>query len=389
MKSAVQAVRTWRHLRQLLPQVPLGLFLILGGAFNILIGSHAHLLSDLTQKVSQASVGVSLTDLGGGAQVILGAGLVLSGVGLFWRIRVAWSFACLLLLITVGVNVLRAHFGLALIVPGAAFLLLVFFQREFDRYTVLGSMLVSLMGVVSALAYGTFGTYLLGDQFAPKIHDLVTALYFTVVTLSTVGYGDIHPATVEAQVYVITLIVFGLSVFASAIFSVLGPALSRRFERLLKPSRGHTMKRDHVIIVGAGVMARNTASELVRRHIPFVQVVPPDKLPPLDDQPVVTGDVGDDQVLKQAGIAQANLLIAAQDDDNENAYTSLAAKDLNPELRVLAVASSRHAIRRLKLARADLVFAPAEVGSRLLANLVEGETLPQAFRDLLNSDSTG
>lgn len=388
MKSGVQALRTWRHLRRLLPQVPLGLFLILGGAFNILIGSHAHLLSDLTQKVSQASVGVSLTDLGGGAQVILGAGLVLSGVGLFWRIRVAWSFACLLLLITVGVNVLRTHYGLALIVPGAAFLLLVFFQREFDRYTILSSVLVSFMGVVSALAYGTFGTYLLGDQFAPPIHGLITALYFTVVTLSTVGYGDIHPVTIEAQVYVITLIVFGLSVFASAIFSVLGPALSRRFERLLKPSRGHTMKRDHVIIVGAGVMARNTASELVRRRIPFVQVVPPDKLPPLEDQPVVTGDVGDDQVLKQAGIAQADLLIAAQDDDNENAYTSLAAKDLNPELRVLAVASSRHAIRRLKLAGADLVFAPAEVGSRLLANLIEGETLPQAFRDLLNSDST-
>ncbi|MGH8128400.1 MAG: NAD-binding protein [Gammaproteobacteria bacterium] len=388
MNLSDPSLRTWRRLRQLFPQVPLGLFLILGGAVNILVGSHANVFSDLTQTVSQASVGVSLTALGGGAQIILGAGLVLSGVGLFWRIRVAWSFACLLLLITVGVNVLRAHFGFALIVPGMAFLLLAFFHRDFDRQTLFGSVLVSFVGIAAVLAYGTFGSYLLGDQFAPKIHDLISALYYTVVTLSTVGYGDIHPTTVAAQGYVITMIVFGLSVFASTIFSVLGPALSHRFEQLLKPSRGHTMKRDHVIIVGAGVIARNTASELVRRHIPFVQVVPTDKLPPLDDQPVVTGDVGDDQVLKQAGIAQANMLIAAQDDDNENAYTSLAAKDLNPELRVLAVASSRRAIRRLKLARADLVFAPAEVGSRLLANLIEGETLPEAFRDLLNSDST-
>ncbi|MGA7965202.1 MAG: NAD-binding protein [Gammaproteobacteria bacterium] len=388
MRPAVGTVRTLRRLRQLLPQVPLGLFLILGGAFNILVGTHANVFSDLNRTVSQMPVGVSLIALGGGAQIILGAGLVLSGVGLFWRIRVAWTFACLLLMITIGVNALRAHFGVALIVPSAAFLLLLFFQREFDRYTVFGSVLISFVGVAAVLAYGTFGTYLLGDQFAPKVGNLVSALYFTVVTLSTVGYGDIHPTTVMAQGYTITLVVFGLSVFASAIFSVLGPALSRRFERLLKPSRGHAMKRDHVIIVGAGIIATNTANELVRRHIPFVQVVPPDKLPPREDQPVVTGDAGDDEVLKQAGIAQANLLIAAQDDDNENAYTSLAAKDLNPQLRVLAVASSRRAIRRLKLARADLVFAPAEVGSRLLANLIEGETLPEAFRDLLNSDST-
>lgn len=388
MRSAAGAVRTWRRLRQFLPQVPIGLFLILGGAFNILVGTHADVFSDLNRTMSQVPVGVSLTALGGGAQIILGVGLVGSGVGLFWRLRSAWTFACLLLLITVGVNALASHFGGALIVPGAAFLLLVFFRGEFDRQTLIGSMLASFVGVAAVLAYGTFGTYLLGAQFSPRVDNLVSALYFTVVTLSTVGYGDIHPTTVMAQGYLITLIVFGLSVFASAIFSVIGPALSRRFERLLKPTGGRVMKRDHVIIVGVGIIATNTANELVRRHISFVQVVPPDKLPPLENQPVVTGDVGDDEVLKKAGIAQASLLIAAQDDDNENAYTSLAAKDLNPELRVLAVASSRRAIRRLKLARADLVFAPAEVGSRLLANLVEGETLPEAFRDLLNSDST-
>lgn len=387
MKPDVGALRTWRRLREYLPQVPLGLFLILGGAFNILVGSHADVFSDLTRTVSQVPVGVSLTALGGGAQIILGAGLVFSGVGLFWRLRSAWTFACLLLLITIGVNALSAHFGVALIVPSAAFLLLVFFHGEFDRQTLIGSMLASFVGIAAVLAYGTFGTYLLGGQFSPRVDNLVSALYFTVVTLSTVGYGDIHPTTVVAQGYLITLIVFGLSVFASAIFSVIGPALSRRFERLLKPSGGRVMKRDHVIIVGAGTIARNTANELVRRHIPFVQVVAANKVPPLEDQPVVSGEVGDDEVLKQAGIAQADLLIAAQDDDNENAFTCLAAKDLNPNLRVLAVASSRQAIRRLKLARADVVFAPAEVGSRLLANLVEGEGLPEAFRDLLNSDS--
>jgi hypothetical protein len=61
------------------------------------------------------------------------------------------------------------------------------------------------------------------------------------------------------------------------------------------------------------------------------------------------------------------------------------AKDLNPNIRVLAIAGSAGAIRRLKLAGAEIVFAPSVVGSRLLANLVEGKEIPPEFKDLLES----
>jgi len=390
MTSGDWSLRAWRGIRGLWPQVPLGLFLVAGGALNVLAGLHAHVLAALVpsfaRTVPQLSEQVSLAALGSGAQVILGGALVLSGIGLFWRLRVAWTFACLLLLITIGVNAGRGHFGGSLIVPGLALLLLAAFRRDFQHRTLFGTALVSFAGILAVLAYGTFGTYLLGDQFEPPIKSLVTALYFAIVTLSTVGYGDFHPATPLAQGYTLTLIVFGLSVFASAIFSVIGPALSRHLDRLFKPSGGRLVKKHHVIIVGAGTIVRNTARELLRRGIPFVQVVAPGTEIPLPDQPVVTGDVSDDEVLEKAGIADAWMLIAADDDDGENAFTALAAKDLNPELRVLAVASSRRAIRRLKLARADTVFAPAEVGSRLLANLVQGEELPEAFLDLLNTE---
>lgn len=367
----------------------MGLFLLASGALNIISGAHMHVLDELLPgagALPQLSEQVSLAALGSGAQIILGACLVLTGIGLFWRIRVAWTFAGLLLLITIGVNAGRGHFGGSLIVPGVALLLLAIFRQNFSRRTVIGSALISVAGIFAVLAYGTFGTYLLGAQFEPKIDSLVTALYFTVVTLSTVGYGDLHPATVLAQGYTMTLIVFGLSVFATAIFSVLGPALSHRLNRLLTPTGGRIVNKDHVIIVGAGTIARNTARELVRRNIVFVQVVAPGQSPPLEDQPYVSGDVSDDHVLEKAGIAHAYMLIAADDDDGENAFSALAAKDLNPKLKVLAVASDRKAMRRLRLARADMVFAPAEVGSRLLANLVEGQSLPEPFTDLFNSE---
>jgi voltage-gated potassium channel len=77
------------------------------------------------------------------------------------------------------------------------------------------------------------------------------------------------------------------------------------------------------------------------------------------------------------------MVIAAREDDGENAFIALGAKDLNPKVRVLAVASSALSIRRLKLARADLVFSPVAVGSRLLADLVEGKQIFPEFHDLL------
>lgn len=376
-------------IRWMWPQVPLALVIIAAGAMNVLAGVKAqalvHILPGLEGTLPKLSQQVSLAALGSGAQVILGGGLVLTGFGMIWRVRVAWTFALLLLLITVAVNIGKGHFGTSLILPLIIVVALIALQGYFTHRTLLGSSLISLVSILAVLAYGTFGVFLLGDDFDPKIHSLITALYFTIETLSTVGYGDYHPATYLAQGYIITLIVFGLSVFATAIFSLLGPSLVNNLNRIFTPTGGRIVHKDHVILVGRGTLARNTARELQRRGIAFVQLVATGEDPPIADAPSVSGDVSEDAVLNKAGIDRARLLIAAEDDDGENAFISLAAKDLNPEIRVLAVASSRRSIRRLKLARADVVFAPTEVGSRLLANLVEGESLPPEFMDLLTS----
>lgn len=382
-----------RHPRQfvraLWPQVPLAAFIMLGGVLNLLTGLQAEeLLSVLPwlhdpfpELGSQASPGT----LGSGAQVVLGAGLVCVGLGLLWRLRVAWSFALLFLLITIAVNVAQGVYGTSLIVPALVFVALLVTQRHFMRTTLLGSSIASFVSVIAVLAYGAFGALLLGDEFDPAIETITTGLYFTIVTLSTVGYGDIGPATPTAQLFVISLITVGLSVFATAVVSILGPALSNRLSRFLTP---HSIMQlqDHVILAGHGPIARNTALEFEERSITFVQVLGPDDEPALTERPLVRGDSSEDAVLEEAGIRRARLVIAGEDDDGENAFITLAAKDLNPAVRVLAVASSPRAIQRLKRAGADLVFAPAAVGSRLVADLVEGREIPDEFLDLLRVD---
>ena len=143
--------------------------------------------------------------------------------------------------------------------------------------------------------------------------------------------------------------------------------------------------KDHVILVGDGAIARNTADELKQRGVAFVQIVAAKNATDTSGagHQIIEGDATSEAVLRQAGIKNARMVIAAREDDGENAFISLGAKDLNPNVRVTAVASSPFSIRRLKLARADLVFSPAAVGSRLLADLVEGNQISAAFQDLL------
>ena len=141
--------------------------------------------------------------------------------------------------------------------------------------------------------------------------------------------------------------------------------------------------KKHIILIGKGPIAWNTVKELRQRSIHFLQIVPTKLEARPTDHPVIEGDATSEEVLEQAGIKHARMVIAAREDDSENAFIVLAIKEMNTKVPVLAVASSAIALRRLKLARADMVFSPAAVGSRLLADLVQGGQILPEFRDLL------
>ena len=379
--------RIRRRLAALWPRVPLAVALALVGALNILDGLSLP-LSMLQRAGALKGLAHSLSALGGTAQVILGLMLVAAGVGLLRRLSFAWTLSVWLLILSVGVNVARQRWGVGLGLQAVLLLGLWLSRHHFTRRTALASLMFSLSSIFAILMYGVIGSYLLGDGFRPRIRDLGTALYFTIVSLSTVGYGDIVPVSPEARWFAVSLLVVGLGVFASVIASALGPKISQEFERLFNPKEKSVETKDHVILVGEGAIARNTARELQRRGVPFVHIVSSaEAMPGGFEHQVIEGDGTDDLVLTKAGIERARMVIAAREDDGENAFIALVAKDLNPNVRLLAVASSRLAIRRLRLARADLVFSPAAVGSRLLADLVEGNEISPAFRDLLEGGS--
>jgi voltage-gated potassium channel len=371
----------YRSLRSLWPQGPLALILALVGLLNILDGMSLP-VGVLQRLRTLNGLAEWLSALGGTAQIILGLMLVLAGIGLLWRLVAAWTISVSLLVIAVAVDIAQKRWGMSFVLQACLLAALFWTRHRFQHRTILASVLFSVSGILAVLAYGVVGSYLLRNGFRPEIQDWTDAFYFTVVTLSTVGYGDIVPASPEARWFVMSLLVIGLGVFASAIASALGPKISGELNRLFNPKEKQMEAKNHVILVGEGAIARNTAEELKQRGMPFIQIVAA-KIEGENSELVIEGDATEDEVLRQACIQNARMVIAARDDDGENAFIALGAKDLNPQVRVLAVASSPRSIRRLKLARADLVFSPAAVGSRLLADLVEGNQILPAFHDLL------
>jgi voltage-gated potassium channel len=366
----------------LLPQVPLAVTLGTVGIINILDGLSLP-LATLQSLTALNTLEESLSAVGGTAEVILGIMLLVAGIGLLRRLSFAWTLAVLLMVLTLAIDFARGKRGIGLPLQAMILGALILTRGHFTRRTAMASVVFSLTNILGILAYGIIGSFLLGKGFNPEIHDLNTACYFAITSLSTVGYGDIVPVTSESRWFVVSLLVVGLSVFASTIASVLGPAISRQLDRLFNPKEKVMEPKNHIILIGKGAIALNTARELKARGIHFVQVVPTKIEVGTPDYQIIEGDATSEEVLIQAGIKHARMVIAAREDDSENAFIVLAIKEMNPGVPVLAVASSAISLRRLKLAHADMVFSPAAVGSRLLADLVQGNQILPEFRDLL------
>lgn len=346
-------------------RAPLLVALVVGvtGVVNLLVG--LGVLGNLPVQGPLIPLNDALTEgfaaLGRSTQIGLGAALTLASGGLLLRLRSAWAFSILLLVAMLVANVAQSN-GHELLLYGPIVLvlgLLIVSSSAFSRQAIAASLLLAVISLTVILGYATLGTYLLGRGFDPVISDLPTALYYSIITVTTVGFGDITPTTTQTRMFTLSIIVFGLGIFATTVATVFGTAVSNNLRRVLSPKGVAMNLNDHIILVGSGLIADNTALELRQRKRSFVRIVT--AATETTDTEII-GDAGEDATLKQAGIKDARLVIAASDDEAENAMTALSAKELNPNVRVLALAETPAHVPRLKRARADVAFAPAAVG---------------------------
>lgn len=206
---------------------------------------------------------------------------------------------------------------------------------------------------------------------------LFDAFYMTLITLTTVGYGEIHPLSFGGRVFASALILIGVAtVFIS--FAILGDTLlrlemadyfgRRRRFRMLKNMSGH------YIVCGAGRVGRSVVRELLRGGASVVLVDNDAERATFGETVGVvtlTADASNDDTLRRARIDTAAGLVAAISSDAENVYVALSAKVLNPSLHIVARASDEQAGEKLRRAGAATVLTPyAFIGHRLAQSLL-------------------
>jgi len=234
------------------------------------------------------------------------------------------------------------------------------------RRFALALSLVVLMTVI-----GAFG-YVLIEHWS-----VLDAFYMSVITISTVGFGEVKPLSPAGRLFTIGLIVTGVG-SAIYLFTVIGElVVEGRLREFLGKSamnrKIHNLEQ-HVIICGYGRFGRAVVEELTRKAVPMVVIeTDPAKQAELDAVGAlhVLGSALEDAVLDDAGVSAARAIIVATGSDADNVYITLSAREKNPKILIYARGDSDAGLRRLKLAGADQVVAAYQwAGMRIAASIV-------------------
>lgn len=230
-----------------------------------------------------------------------------------------------------------------------------------------GKLGVLGIGVLLVVGGGTAGFMFLEDM------DPLNALYMTVITLSTVGFGEVRPLHASGRLFVIVLIVFGV-ILAAAIAKFVGEwVLEGHFKHLVTRRKMETKLKkisDHFIIAGFGRVGSQVATQFLAKKVPFV-VIEKDSAGAERIMEkgalVLQGNATDDDVLLEAGIDRAHTLISTLPEEAQNVYLTLTARHMNPKLRIIARADYEDGEKKLLRAGADHVVIPHVLGGIRMA----------------------
>ncbi|MCA9239695.1 MAG: potassium channel protein, partial [Planctomycetales bacterium] len=202
------------------------------------------------------------------------------------------------------------------------------------------------------------------------------SIYFFVITASTVGYGEQSSVSPSVQLFTILMILCSAVVVAYTLGLIIQSLVEGQINLalgVLRMTREIEGLSNHTIICGYGRIGQTLAEDLIRRDVPFVIVdLNPDIIREANEHGclAVTGDATDEDTLRQAGIQRAKTLVVALQGDAENVFLTLTARNLAPDLRIIARGEQPATEKKLRQAGADQVVLPAVIGARRMSALV-------------------
>jgi voltage-gated potassium channel len=255
-------------------------------------------------------------------------------------------------------------------------------------------LLAGFVALLLVIVGGTLGYWLIGNgQWSVS-----DCLYMTVITVTTVGYGEVLPGmdvVAHARTFTIVLLVFGTGVivyFASTITAFVVEGDLKNLLKLKRLKKRIRRMKDHVIVCGAGSTGRHIVEELITASVPVVAIDRSESQLreltekfPRAELGYVVGDATNDEVLEQAGLVQASGVVATLSSDKDNLYVVVSARLLNSRARIIARCAELNHVDKIKRAGADGVVSPNHIGGmRMASELLRPEVvrfLDEMLRD--------
>ena len=222
-------------------------------------------------------------------------------------------------------------------------------------------------GVIVAIGSGGFYT-IGGDEWG-----IIDSIYMTIITLSTVGFGEVYPLSDLGKLWTVIVIIFGVSGFAAILYE-LGAELIQ-----MNTYRSRTMRKkisrleSHYIICGYGRMGAIIASEFQKKNISFVII-------DIDDSKIIDiqengyyhihGDATLDETLINAGIKESKGIVVVLDNDQDNLFVTMSSRNLNHDAYIISRCSKQDTGNKLKRAGANKVVNPYITGGHRMAELL-------------------
>jgi len=205
---------------------------------------------------------------------------------------------------------------------------------------------------------------------------LYDAVYMVVITLSTVGFREVHQLDSSGKILTIALILSGVGIMAYTVSQIVGIIIEGEivgYRRRRKMEKRIKEMNDHYIICGYGRVGHEIAMEFEDAKVPYVVI--DNKIETATELegrniPYIIGNITSDEKLSAAGIHKAKGLLAAADSDTDNVFVTISARVLNPEVHIVARAGHPDLENKLRRAGADRVISPYFIAGKRMASLV-------------------
>lgn len=231
-------------------------------------------------------------------------------------------------------------------------------------------LVIAGAGILTVLLMGTAG-YVIVEGWS-----LFDALYMTIITVATVGFGEVHPLSQAGRSFTIVVIALGLAAQAFALTTFIDFFVAGHLRDMLEGRRMNKRIENlsgHTIVAGIGRVGSVVARTLAEEGAEFVIIDHGDEsIRAAQDAgwPHIQGEAADEDTLLRAGVMRAKALVTAVDSDADNLFVTVSARALNPDIFIVARSSHQSSEPKLLKAGANRVLTPNVIGGRRMAAMV-------------------